>query len=30
MVLTIAVFPAASFLLGRTQRALIDGPRHSR
>jgi len=30
MVLTIAAFPAASFLLGRTQRALIDGPRHSR
>jgi rod shape-determining protein MreD len=30
MVLTIAVFPAASFLLGSTQRALIDGPRHSR
>ena len=27
MVLTIAVFPAASFLLGRTQRALVDGPR---
>ncbi|TMJ58928.1 MAG: hypothetical protein E6G81_10115 [Alphaproteobacteria bacterium] len=27
MVLTIAVFPAASFLLGRIQRALIDGPR---
>ena len=27
MVLTIAVFPAASFMLGRTQRALIDGPR---
>lgn len=27
MVLTIAVFPAASFLLGRVQRALIDGPR---
>jgi rod shape-determining protein MreD len=26
MVLTIAVFPAAGFLLGRTQRALIDGP----
>ena len=30
MVLTIAVFPAASFLLGSTQRALIDGPRRSR
>jgi rod shape-determining protein MreD len=27
MVLTIAVFPVASFLLGSTQRALIDGPR---
>jgi len=27
MVLTIAVFPAGSFMLGRTQRALIDGPR---
>jgi len=27
MVLTIAVFPAASFLLGRIQRTLIDGPR---
>lgn len=27
MVLTIAVFPVASFLLGRIQRALIDGPR---
>lgn len=26
MVLTIAVFPVAGFLLGRTQRALIDGP----
>jgi rod shape-determining protein MreD len=30
MVLTIAVFPAASFLLGSAQRALIDGPRRSR
>jgi rod shape-determining protein MreD len=30
MVLTIAVFPAGSFLLGSTQRALIDGPRRSR
>jgi rod shape-determining protein MreD len=30
MVLPIAAFPAASFLLGRTQRALIDGPRRSR
>jgi rod shape-determining protein MreD len=30
MVLTIAVFPAVSFLLGSTQRALIDGPRRSR
>jgi hypothetical protein len=27
MVLTITVFPAASFLLGSTQRVLIDGPR---
>jgi rod shape-determining protein MreD len=27
LVLTITVFPAASFLFGRTQRALIDGPR---
>jgi hypothetical protein len=27
MVLTIAVFPVASFLLGSSQRALIDGPR---
>jgi len=27
MVLTIAIFPVASFLLGRIQRALIDGPR---
>jgi len=27
LVLTIAVFPAASFLLGSTQRVLIDGPR---
>ena len=27
LVLTIAVFPATSFLLGRIQRTLIDGPR---
>jgi rod shape-determining protein MreD len=30
MVLTIATFPVASFLLGRIQRALIDGPRLTR
>jgi hypothetical protein len=30
LVLTITVFPIASFLLGRIQRTLIDGPRHKR